>query len=88
MAQFGSVLEWGSRGRRFESSHPDQKTPAFDAKAGVFYLIFGDTRDIDHIPQASPWRHGFFFLFIRLNSLPPNGLTTLKNHGIVNLFGR
>lgn len=24
VAQFGSVLEWGSRGRRFESSHPDQ----------------------------------------------------------------
>ena len=23
VAQFGSVLEWGSRGRRFESSHPD-----------------------------------------------------------------
>ncbi len=24
VAQFGSVLEWGSRGRRFKSSHPDQ----------------------------------------------------------------
>ena len=24
MAQFGSALEWGSRGRRFESSYPDQ----------------------------------------------------------------
>ncbi len=23
VAQFGSVLEWGSRGRRFESYHPD-----------------------------------------------------------------
>ena len=23
VAQFGSVLEWGSRGRKFESSHPD-----------------------------------------------------------------
>ena len=23
MAQFGSALEWGSRGRRFESSYPD-----------------------------------------------------------------
>lgn len=24
VAQFGSVLEWGSRGRRFDSCHPDQ----------------------------------------------------------------
>lgn len=24
VAQLGSVLEWGSRGRRFKSSHPDQ----------------------------------------------------------------
>ena len=24
MAQFGSALEWGSRGRRFKSSYPDQ----------------------------------------------------------------
>ena len=25
VAQFGSALEWGSRGRRFKSCHPDQK---------------------------------------------------------------
>ena len=25
MAQFGSALEWGSRGRKFESSYPDHK---------------------------------------------------------------
>ncbi len=25
VAQFGSVLEWGSRGRKFESSHPDHE---------------------------------------------------------------
>ncbi len=24
MAQFGSALEWGSRGRKFKSSYPDQ----------------------------------------------------------------
>ena len=27
VAQFGSVLEWGSRGRKFESSHPDHRKP-------------------------------------------------------------
>ena len=25
VAQFGSVLEWGSRGRRFNSCHPDHE---------------------------------------------------------------
>ena len=25
VAQLGSVLEWGSRGRKFKSSHPDSK---------------------------------------------------------------
>ena len=25
VAQPGSALEWGSRGRRFKSSHPDQE---------------------------------------------------------------
>ena len=27
VAQLGSVLEWGSRGREFKSHHPDQKEP-------------------------------------------------------------
>ncbi len=27
VAQFGSALEWGSRGRRFESGRPDQHNP-------------------------------------------------------------
>ena len=26
VAQFGSALEWGSRGRKFKSSHSDQVT--------------------------------------------------------------
>jgi hypothetical protein len=25
VAQFGSALDWGSRGRRFKSGRPDQK---------------------------------------------------------------
>ena len=29
VAQFGSVLEWGSRGREFESRHSDQKICRF-----------------------------------------------------------
>ena len=35
VAQFGSVLEWGSRGRRFESSHPDIY---FLIKSGSFFI--------------------------------------------------
>ena len=37
VAQFGSVLEWGSRGRRFESSHPDFSKPVC---AGFFLFSF------------------------------------------------
>ncbi len=29
VAQFGSALEWGSRGRRFDSCHSDSKTKGF-----------------------------------------------------------
>ena len=28
VAQLGSALDWGSRGRGFESRQPDKKTPA------------------------------------------------------------
>ena len=38
VAQFGSVLEWGSRGRKFKSSHPDQKTA--HSKYGLFFMLF------------------------------------------------
>ena len=31
VAQFGSVLEWGSRGREFKSPHSDQKEKDFTA---------------------------------------------------------
>ena len=31
VAQFGSVLEWGSRGRKFESSHPDASEAFIEA---------------------------------------------------------
>ncbi len=47
MAQFGSALEWGSRGRKFNSCHPDQqaklsllrakKTPTLSA---IFFAFF------------------------------------------------
>ena len=40
VAQFGSVLEWGSRGRRFESSHPDQRTEI--AQSFFFFFCAAD----------------------------------------------
>ncbi len=42
MAQFGSALEWGSRGRKFKSSYPDQQI-AFSTrgKAALFALNGG-----------------------------------------------
>ena len=36
VAQFGSVLEWGSRGRRFESSHPDAGS---DETSDPFFVL-------------------------------------------------
>ena len=36
VAQFGSVLEWGSRGRKFDSCHPDQKNTC---KKQVFFFM-------------------------------------------------
>ena len=48
MAQFGSALEWGSRGRKFNSCHPDQqaklsllrakKTPIISVIFFAFFL--------------------------------------------------
>ena len=38
MAQFGSVLEWGSRGRKFESSHPDHKRTLILIQGSAFFL--------------------------------------------------
>ena len=37
VAQFGSVLEWGSRGRKFESSHPDGRS---DCEITSFFVFW------------------------------------------------
>lgn len=43
VAQSGSALEWGSRGRRFKSFHPDQKTetPRDLRKRGSLFCFLG-----------------------------------------------
>ena len=43
VAQSGSALEWGSRGRRFKSFHPDQKTgtPRDLRKRGSLFCFWG-----------------------------------------------
>ncbi len=38
VAQFGSVLEWGSRGREFKSPHSDQKNIVSFWMRCFFYL--------------------------------------------------
>ena len=39
VAQFGSALDWGSRGRRFKSCHSDYKnTPDTCECLGVFFI--------------------------------------------------
>ena len=39
VAQFGSALDWGSRGRWFESSRPDQKLQARLFGVGLFIHV-------------------------------------------------
>ena len=44
VAQFGSALDWGSRGRRFKSCQPDQLTQAGQKKLLLtrFFLCIGN----------------------------------------------
>ena len=39
MAKFGIALEWGSRGRWFESSHSDQNWEVFFDTSQFFYVL-------------------------------------------------
>ena len=43
VAQFGSALEWGSRGRKFKSSHSDQKHQ-FRRRLSAEFFIFACSR--------------------------------------------
>jgi hypothetical protein len=40
VAQFGSALDWGSRGRWFESSPPDHKTAGQRLKPLTFFVTW------------------------------------------------
>ena len=40
MAQLGSALEWGSRGRKFNSSHSDQKEQYLYIRLLFFFLNY------------------------------------------------
>ena len=39
VAQLGSVLEWGSRGREFESLHPDGKPLRMKSSQGLLHVF-------------------------------------------------
>ena len=43
VAQSGSASEWGSEGRWFKSSRPDQKYQALrSCRPSAFFVVFGD----------------------------------------------
>ena len=46
MAQFGSVLEWGSRGRRFKSSYPDHSGVNFMFTPVFLYKLYFSIENI------------------------------------------
>jgi hypothetical protein len=51
VAQFGSVLEWGSRGRKFKSSHPDhRKKPDF-----IWFFSFYPTSNLCSLSLIYPY---------------------------------
>ena len=41
VAQFGSALEWGSRGREFDSRHSDHKSNDFTLEIVGFFSFVG-----------------------------------------------
>ena len=46
VAQFGSALDWGSRGRRFKSCHSDSKNTGTTYVAPVFYILLREVSDL------------------------------------------
>ena len=53
VAQFGSALDWGSRGRRFKSCQPDQLTQAGQKRfllTRFFFTSLIDTAAIALLP--------------------------------------
>ena len=92
MAQFGSALEWGSRGRRFKSSYPDQrrrkayserksdKVPTFFYFIKFYFrLIVFKELSIKYRLKRGPRKTARFLgLFSRLRLLFPKNLTSQK----------
>ena len=54
VAQFGSALEWGSRGREFDSRHSDQK-PLIERS-----MAFLCTLKSANLEKTAEWRTGGF----------------------------
>ena len=53
VAQFGSVLEWGSRGRKFKSSHPDHNIGRMIPAFFLTEPMFGFFSSAKHFRQQS-----------------------------------
>jgi hypothetical protein len=65
VAQLASALAWGARGRKFESSHPDQAKPQLLTRQviAVFFIACGIKSGTKRI-SAKCWGFGAcFFLF-------------------------
>ena len=59
VAQFGSALEWGSRGREFDSRHSDHKSNDFTLEIVGFFVYrlasFGFDHNFDHNANDFIW---------------------------------
>mgnify|MGYP007098959547 CR=1 FL=1 len=59
IAQFGSALDWGSRGRGFKSRWSDQESPSFRRfprhRNGGFFVMFGQVWAVTAAYSPSEW---------------------------------
>ena len=66
VAQFGSALDWGSRGRRFKSCQPDQLMRA-GQKVKLLACFFVSFLFIIVVSLFSPGRFPLGFVYARNN---------------------
>ena len=55
VAQLGSALEWGSRGRKFESSHPDHEKSVEIGIFNAFILFLDIAFSKKHTKKHTTW---------------------------------
>ena len=64
MAKFGIALEWGSRGRWFESSHSDHVGASFISLAPTYFIGQSALMPLLLLSKSNPLTLGFDLVFL------------------------